>query len=145
MMLRQAGVRESRRASWRASAIPSGAQCTSARWWKNAPPASIILCTVGQTSPASPEERPAPSWMQYAVERVVASVVVLWLGLTLVFVLFYVVPADPAKQFAGKGANAESIAKAKHVLGLDHSWLEQYRLFLTRTLEGDFGYSWYNR
>ncbi len=38
----------------------------------------------------------------------------LFLAVTIVsYVLFFVIPADPAQQFAGKGANADTIAKAK--------------------------------
>src|SRR5262245_13213185 len=71
----------------------------------------------------------------------------LFLAVTLVsYVLFYVIPADPAKQFAGKGANPQTIAAAKHYLGLDKPIYEQYLTFLKRlVVHQNLGHSWYNR
>ena len=52
MMFRHAGARASRAAArWKPSAIASGSQWTSARWWKNSPAASMILPTAMQGSP----------------------------------------------------------------------------------------------
>jgi peptide/nickel transport system permease protein len=71
----------------------------------------------------------------------------LFLAVTMVsYVLFYVIPADPAKQFAGKGANPQTIAAAKHYLGLDRPIYIQYLTFLKRlVVHQDLGHSWYNR
>src|SRR4029078_4411427 len=71
----------------------------------------------------------------------------LFLAVTIVsYVLFFIIPADPAKQFAGKGANPETIAKAKHYLGLDRPIYYQYYRFLERlVVHQDLGHSWYNR
>src|SRR5213592_3781350 len=46
MMLRQAGTRANSRSRLNPSAIASGSQWTSARWWKNVPAASMILSTL---------------------------------------------------------------------------------------------------
>ena len=57
----------------------------------------------------------------------------LFFAVTVVsYVLFFIIPADPAKQFAGKGANADTIAKAKHYLGLDEPIYIQYGSFVWR-------------
>ena len=57
----------------------------------------------------------------------------LFFAVTIVsYILFFIIPADPAKQFAGKGANADTIAKAKHFLGLDKPVYEQYGHFVWR-------------
>ena len=71
----------------------------------------------------------------------------LFFAVTVVsYVLFFIIPADPAKQFAGKGANADTIAKAKHFLGLDKPVYEQYGDFVWRLVyHHDLGFSWYNR
>jgi len=46
--------------------------------------------------------------------------VMLFLAVTMVaYILFFIIPADPGKQFAGKGATPETVAKANHYLGLD--------------------------
>ena len=52
----------------------------------------------------------APSYRRYVVERIVFSLIVLWLGLTFIFVMFWVVPEDPGRVFAGKGADAGPVA-----------------------------------
>jgi peptide/nickel transport system permease protein len=98
-----------------------------------------------ERSPEAAEELPAPSYRRFALERIAASLVVVWLGLTLLFVLFFVVPSDPAVQFAGKGADASTIRRARHDLRLDRSLPEQYLFFLGRFAKGDLGYSYYNR
>src|SRR5262245_57656868 len=71
----------------------------------------------------------------------------LFLAVTVVaYILFFIIPADPAKQFAGKGANADTIAKAKAFLGLDDPIYIQYLKFLKRlVIHHDLGFSWYNR
>jgi peptide/nickel transport system permease protein len=85
------------------------------------------------------------SLRRYAAERIVASIVVLWLAASFVFVLFYVVPVDPAKQIAGKGAEPELVERVRHALHLDKPLVEQYGLFLKRVvLHGDLGHSYFN-
>jgi peptide/nickel transport system permease protein len=71
----------------------------------------------------------------------------LFLAVTIVsYVLFFVIPADPAKQFAGKGATPATVASAKHYLGLDRPIYVQYGIFLKRlVVDQDLGHSWYNR
>src|SRR6476646_5881007 len=71
----------------------------------------------------------------------------LFFAVTVVsYILFFIIPADPAKQFAGKGANADTIAKAKHFLGLDKPVYQQYGNFVWRLVyHHDLGHSWYNR
>jgi peptide/nickel transport system permease protein len=87
----------------------------------------------------------APSYRCYAVERIVFSLIVLWLGLTFIFVMFWVVPEDPGVLFAGKGADAGTVEASRKYLHLDQSLVDQYGMFLGRIVRGDLGYSWYNR
>src|SRR3954453_17476256 len=71
----------------------------------------------------------------------------LFVAVTMVsFLPFFLLPAGPAKQFAGKGATPETVAKAKHYLGLDRPITYQYYHFLNRlVVHQDLGHSWYNR
>src|SRR3954470_309875 len=71
----------------------------------------------------------------------------LFIAVTMVaYVLFFIIPADPAKQFAGKGATPETVEKAKHYLGLDRPITYQYFHFIERlVVHQDLGHSWYNR
>ncbi len=84
--------------------------------------------------------------IRYIIRRLVWAVM-LFIAVTIVsYVLFFIIPADPAKQFAGKGATPETIAKAKHYLGLDKPIYDQYYTFLERlVVHQDLGHSWYNR
>jgi peptide/nickel transport system permease protein len=84
--------------------------------------------------------------IRYLIRRVLWAVI-LFLAVTIVsYILFFIIPADPARQFAGKGATQETIAQAKHYLGLDKPIYEQYYVFLKRlVVHQDLGHSWYNR
>ena len=65
------------------------------------------------------------------------------LGTTfLIFVIFNIVPGDPALQIAGKHATLESIQTIRHELGLDQSIMVQYGRLLKQIATLDFGRSW---
>src|SRR5262245_40196718 len=83
---------------------------------------------------------------QYLV-RLVLWAIVLFVGVTLItYVLFFLVPADPAGQAAGQSAPAEDVARAQHQLGLDRRVYEQYGLFLKRlVVDRSLGRSYQNR
>ena len=70
--------------------------------------------------------------VRYMIRRLLWAVVLFFAVTVVSYVLFFIIPADPAKQFAGKGANADTIAKAKHFLGLDRPIYEQYGKFVWR-------------
>jgi peptide/nickel transport system permease protein len=57
--------------------------------------------------------------VRYIIRRLLWAVMLFFAVTVVSYILFFIIPADPAKQFAGKGANADTIAKAKHFLGLD--------------------------
>ncbi len=58
---------------------------------------------------------------------------VLFLAVTIVtYVIFFVVPANPAQLVAGKSATAEDIRRAEHFLGTDRPLYIQYAKFLDR-------------
>ncbi len=84
--------------------------------------------------------------IRYLIRRLLWAVM-LFIAVTVVsYILFFIIPADPAKQFAGKGATPDTIAKAKHYLGLDRPIYTQYYVFLKRlVVHQDLGKSWYNR
>jgi peptide/nickel transport system permease protein len=72
--------------------------------------------------------------LQYLIRRVLWACA-LFLGVTLItYVLFFVVPADPARQAAGKSATPEDVARVKHNLGLDRPIYIQYGKFLDRLI-----------
>jgi peptide/nickel transport system permease protein len=78
---------------------------------------------------------------QLSVRRLAFLVLVL-LGLSLItFVLSHVVPADPARLYAGPRASAATVAQIRHQFGFDLPVWTQYVRYVGGLLHGDFGYS----
>jgi peptide/nickel transport system permease protein len=71
----------------------------------------------------------------------------LFVAVTLVtFVIFFVIPADPARQVCGQRATPECVARAQHFLGTDRPMLVQYAKFLDRlVVHQSLGRSFTNR
>jgi peptide/nickel transport system permease protein len=84
--------------------------------------------------------------IRYLIRRILWAVA-LFLAVTVVsYVLFFIIPADPAKQVAGKGAQQAQVERARHYLHLDRPIYDQYWLFLSRLVfHGNLGHSYYNR
>lgn len=81
----------------------------------------------------------------YLLRRLVQAVLIL-LGVSLVtFVLLYLLPADPARQIAGRSATPEVVANIRAQLGLDLPFHEQYLRYLGALLQGDLGRSYLQR
>jgi peptide/nickel transport system permease protein len=69
---------------------------------------------------------------RYLVRRLLWACV-LFIAVTFVtYVIFFVIPADPARLLAGKNPTEEQIAKIRHSLGLDQPVPVQYAKFLKR-------------
>jgi peptide/nickel transport system permease protein len=68
----------------------------------------------------------------YLIRRMLWACV-LFIAVTMVtFIIFFVIPQDPARQACGQRATAECIARARHFLGLDRPLVVQYGSFLDR-------------
>ena len=68
----------------------------------------------------------------YLIRRLLWALV-LFVAVTLVtYLVFYVIPANPARLACGQRATEECIQKAEQRLGLDHPAPVQYALFLKR-------------
>ncbi|MEO3433823.1 ABC transporter permease [Inquilinus sp. CAU 1745] len=71
-----------------------------------------------------------------------ASVALTFLGLLVVtFLIGRVVPIDPVLAVVGDRASAETYEQARIALGLDKPLYEQFWIYLTNVLQGDFGES----
>jgi peptide/nickel transport system permease protein len=78
----------------------------------------------------------------YLARRLVQSVLIL-LGVSLVaFVLLFILPADPARQIAGRSATPETVQSIRHQLGLDRPFHVQYVRYLSGLAQGDLGRSY---
>ncbi len=60
----------------------------------------------------------------------------------LTFALAYLVPADPARVYAGSNATAATVARIRGQLGLNRPLPVQYLDYAGRALHGDFGTSY---
>ena len=78
----------------------------------------------------------------YILRRLILMIPVL-LGLTvIVFLIMSLIPGDPALAILGSYATPENVAKLRADLGLDKSMVEQYWIWLTNMVQGDFGRSY---
>jgi peptide/nickel transport system permease protein len=66
---------------------------------------------------------------------------VMFLVVTIVFVIVRVTPGDPAAVMLGPDATAADVAALRERLGLDRPILVQYALYLGQMLKGDLGQS----
>jgi peptide/nickel transport system permease protein len=79
---------------------------------------------------------------RFLARRIAFGALVLWVVVTVVFILYFVAPNDPARLIAGRLANAQTLAAVRHNLGLDQPVIVQYGHYLSRLLHGNLGYSY---
>ena len=81
----------------------------------------------------------------YLLRRLLGSILIL-IGISLVtFVLLYLLPADPARQIAGRSATAATVENIREQLGLNLPFYERYLRYLGGLLQGDLGRSYIQR
>ncbi len=73
--------------------------------------------------------------------RVLTTLPVLWLVVTVVFLMIHLVPGDPIVQMLGDGATAADIAGLRHAYGLDVPLGTQYVRYWSGLLHGNLGQS----
>ena len=75
--------------------------------------------------------------IRYLIRRLLWAVV-LFVAVTIVtYVIFFLIPADPAARACGQQVTPECVARAKHYLGLDKPVYVQYAKFMGRLLPFD--------
>jgi peptide/nickel transport system permease protein len=79
--------------------------------------------------------------LRYVSRRVLYTLPVLWLVVSLVFLLIHLVPGDPIAQMLGEGAPAADLEAARHAYGLDLPLGQQYLNYWKGVLHGDLGAS----
>ena len=78
----------------------------------------------------------------YILRRLIQSFFIL-IGVTFItFLLLYILPADPARQIAGRSATPEAVANIRAQLGLDQPLFVQYWHYLINLFQCDFGRSY---
>ena len=79
--------------------------------------------------------------VRYILTRLLYMVPVLWLVVSVVFLLIHLVPGDPIQQMLGEGASAADIEATRHAYGLDVPVARQYINYWKGVLHGDLGRS----
>ncbi len=90
---------------------------------------------------------------RYLIPRLIQYVLVIWVGITVVFLIPRLTPNDPVMRMIGEmrgrgstlepGAMDGIIHDLTEMYGLGGSWLEQYGAFWGRLVHGDFGVSFF--
>ncbi|ADW68841.1 ABC transporter permease [Granulicella tundricola] len=76
-----------------------------------------------------------------AIRRLLVAIPVLWLVVSVVFLLIHLVPGDPIVQMLGEGASAADITAMRHAYGLDATISTQYIRYITGVFRADLGQS----
>jgi ABC-type dipeptide/oligopeptide/nickel transport system permease component len=79
--------------------------------------------------------------LRYVLTRLLYTLPVIWLVVSLVFLLIHLVPGDPIAQMLGEGAPAADLAAARHAYGLDLPLGQQYVNYWRGVLHGNLGTS----
>ncbi len=90
---------------------------------------------------------------RYLIPRLFQYFLVIWLGITVVFLIPRLTPNDPVMRMVGElrgrgstlepGAMDGIIRDLTEMYGLGGSWLDQYGAFWGRLIRGDFGVSFF--
>jgi peptide/nickel transport system permease protein len=73
--------------------------------------------------------------------RVLYTLPVLWLVVSVVFFMIHMVPGDPIQQMLGEGAGTANLEAARHAYGLDLPLHTQYLRYWKGVFQGDLGQS----
>jgi len=85
---------------------------------------------------------------RYLLRRLAASLLLLWLVVTVTFFLLHAAPGRPTEllgDFGSRALGAEQREQIERIYGLDRPLPEQYVRWLGATLRGDFGTSFDQR
>lgn len=102
----------------------------------------MALGTYGRDRRAGEGGSPFPLAAVSKAAHVVVSVALTFLGLTAVtFVIGRVIPIDPVLAIVGNRAPQDVYERVRLELGLDRPIWEQFWIYLTKVVHGDFGTS----
>src|SRR5574340_752483 len=79
--------------------------------------------------------------LRFLTARLLYTIPVLWLVVSVVFLLIHLVPGDPIQQMLGEGASGVDIQAARHAYGLDVPLGRQYVNYWKGVLHGNLGQS----
>jgi peptide/nickel transport system permease protein len=79
------------------------------------------------------------SLSRYILIRILLIIPMMWVLLTLVFLLLRVAPGDPVSAAFGGRLSEEALDQRRHALGIDRPLVVQYLEYLGHVLRFDFG------
>ncbi len=79
--------------------------------------------------------------IRYLLTRLAYMLPVVWLVVSVVFLLIHLVPGDPIQAMLGEGAAGADIQAARHAYGLDVPLGTQYLRYWKGVVHGDLGQS----
>jgi peptide/nickel transport system permease protein len=83
---------------------------------------------------------------RYIIRRLLWAVALFFAVTAITYVIFFMIPADPAAQACGQRATPECVASARRFFGLDRPIYVQYYTFMKRlVIHQDLGHSFTNR
>jgi ABC-type dipeptide/oligopeptide/nickel transport system permease component len=88
-----------------------------------------------------PKAAPGRAAVGRILRRVVTTLPVLWVVVTVVFLMIHLVPGDPIVQMLGDGASAGDVAGLRHAYGFDLPLRTQYVRYWSGLLHGNLGQS----
>jgi ABC-type dipeptide/oligopeptide/nickel transport system permease component len=77
--------------------------------------------------------------MKQILTRLVLTIPVVWLVVSLVFLLIHLVPGDPILEMLGEGATPADIDALRHQYGLDQPLWRQYLHYWNGVVHGNLG------
>jgi peptide/nickel transport system permease protein len=77
--------------------------------------------------------------MKQILTRLALTLPVVWLVVSLVFLLIHLVPGDPILQMLGEGATPADLDALRHQYGLDQPLYRQYLSYWNGVLHGNLG------
>jgi ABC-type dipeptide/oligopeptide/nickel transport system permease component len=79
--------------------------------------------------------------LRCVLTRLLCMLPVVWLVVSVVFLLIHIVPGDPIQAMLGEGAASADIQAARHAYGLDQPLGVQYLHYWRGLIHGDMGLS----
>ena len=79
--------------------------------------------------------------MRQILTRLLLTLPVVWLVVSLVFLLIHLVPGDPIVEMLGEGATPADIGALRHQYGLDEPLWRQYVHYWAGVVQGNLGQS----
>src|SRR5436190_17537014 len=84
--------------------------------------------------------------IRYLIRRFLWAIVLFFAVTIVSYVLFFIIPANPAKQACGQACTSEDVARVAHALGTDRPIYYQYGLFVKHlVVDHSLGHSYFSR